>query len=276
MTAHELAELMVGSELPTPSTEPRVADDHVTLAVRDLSVLDGSDRPTLDRVSLDVHRGEIVGVAGVEGNGQGELIEAILGLRQTSGGQLLLDGEDIGHWPVRRRREAGIGYVPEDRHRRGLLLDAPLWENAMLGHQTMAPFARGPFLDRSGARSATTRIVEHFDVRTPGIDTSARALSGGNQQKLVIGREMAASPRLLVAAHPTRGIDVGAQASVWAGLRAARRDGLAMLLVSADLEELIGLADRLVVMLRGRVVAELDPATTTPRILGGYMTGADE
>ena len=276
VTAHELAELMVGSELPTPSTEPRVADDHVTLAVRDLSVLDGSDRPTLDRVSLDVHRGEIVGVAGVEGNGQGELIEAILGLRQTSGGQLLLDGEDIGHWPVRRRREAGIGYVPEDRHRRGLLLDAPLWENAMLGHQTMAPFARGPFLDRSGARSATTRIVEHFDVRTPGIDTSARALSGGNQQKLVIGREMAASPRLLVAAHPTRGIDVGAQASVWADLRAARREGLAMLLVSADLEELIGLADRLVVMLRGRVVAELDPATTTPRILGGYMTGADE
>ena len=276
VTAHELAELMVGSELPTPSTEPRVADDHVTLTVRDLSVLDGSGRPTLDQVSLDVQRGEIVGVAGVEGNGQGELIEAILGLRQTSGGQLLLDGEDIGHWPVRRRREAGIGYVPEDRHRRGLLLDAPLWENAMLGHQTMTPFARGPFLDRSGARSATTRIVEHFDVRTPGIDTSARALSGGNQQKLVIGREMAASPRLLVAAHPTRGIDVGAQAAVWADLRAARREGLAMLLVSADLEELIGLADRLLVMLRGRVVAELDPATTTPRILGGYMTGADE
>ncbi len=267
---------MVGSELPTPSTEPRVADDHVTLSMSDLSVVDGAGRPTLDRVSLDVYRGEIVGVAGVEGNGQGELIEAILGLRLTSGGQLLLDGEDIGSWPVRRRREAGIGYVPEDRHRRGLLLDAPIWENAMLGHQTMAPFARGPFLDRPGARSATTRIVEHFDVRTPGIDTSARALSGGNQQKLVIGREMAASPRLLVAAHPTRGIDVGAQASVWADLRAARREGLAMLLVSADLEELIGLADRLVVMLRGRVVAELDPATTTPRILGGYMTGADE
>ena len=276
VTAHELAELMVGSELPTPSTEPRVADDHVTLAVRDLSVLDESGRPTLDRVNLDVQRGEIVGVAGVEGNGQGELVEAILGLRQISGGRLLLDGEDIGRWPVRRRREAGIGYVPEDRQRRGLLLDAPLWENAMLGHQTMAPFARGPFLDRSGARSATTRIVEDFDVRTPGIDTSARALSGGNQQKLVVGREMASSPRLLVAAHPTRGIDVGAQAAVWEDLRAARGEGLAVLLVSADLEELIGLADRLVVMLRGRVVAELDPATTTPRILGGYMTGADE
>ena len=239
-------------------------------------MVDGSGRPTLDRVDLEVHRGEIVGVAGVEGNGQGELIEAILGLRQAVGGELLLDGEDMSGWPVRRRREAGIGYVPEDRQRRGLLLDAPLWENAMLGHQTMAPFARGALLDRSGARSATTRIVQDFDVRTPGIDTSARALSGGNQQKLVIGREMAASPRLLIAAHPTRGIDVGAQASVWEDLRAARRDGLAVLLVSADLEELIGLADRLVVMLRGRVVAELDPATTTPRVLGGHMTGADD
>ena len=113
-----------------------------------------------------------------------------------------------------------------------------------------------------------------FDVRTPGIDTTARALSGGNQQKLVLGREMAAEPRMLIAAHPTRGIDVGAQASVWADLRAARADGLAVLLVSADLEELIGLADRLLVMLRGRIVAELDPATTTPMQLGGYMTGA--
>jgi simple sugar transport system ATP-binding protein len=177
-------------------------------------------------------------------------------------------------WPVRRRREAGIGYVPEDRHRRGLLPDAPLWENAMLGHQTQPPYARGPWLNRSGAREATTRIVSSFDVRTPGIDTSARALSGGNQQKLVIGREMQAGPRMLVAAHPTRGIDVGAQAAVWENLRTARRDGLAVLLVSADLEELIGLADRLVVMLRGRIVAELDPATTTPRLLGGHMTGA--
>ena len=274
VTAHELAELMVGSELPAPSTEPRTVDEHVTLSVRNLTVTGTDGRPAVDAVDLDVHRGEIIGVAGVEGNGQGELIEALLGLRPTSEGELLLDGESITDWPVRKRREAGIGYVPEDRHRRGLLLDAPLWENAMLGHQTQPPYAKGPWLDRSGAREATARIVADFDVRTPGIDTSARALSGGNQQKLVIGREMLAGPRMLVAAHPTRGIDVGAQAAVWEDLRAARRDGLAVLLVSADLEELIGLADRLVVMLRGRIVAELDPATTTPRLLGGYMTGA--
>jgi simple sugar transport system ATP-binding protein len=275
VTAPELAELMVGSELPTPSTEPRAAEDHTTLRLHNVSMVDEAGRTVLDGVDFEVRRGEILGVAGVEGNGQGELIEAILGLRDVQqGGRITLDGEDLTTWPVRRRREAGIGYIPEDRQRRGLLLDAPLWENVMLGHQTTAPFARGPLLDRLGAREAATRIVDDFDVRTPGIDTSARALSGGNQQKLVVGREMAAAPRLLVAAHPTRGIDVGAQAAVWEDLRTARRDGLAVLLVSADLEELIGLADRLVVMLRGRVVAELDPATTTPRDLGGYMTGA--
>ncbi|MBL6924643.1 MAG: heme ABC transporter ATP-binding protein, partial [Acidimicrobiia bacterium] len=163
----------------------------------------------------------------------------------------------------------------EDRHRRGLLLDAPLWENAMLGHQTVEPFAKGSLIDRSGARNATESIVDRFDVRTPGIDITARALSGGNQQKLVIGREIAADPLLLIAAHPTRGIDVGAQAAVWEELRRVRAEGLSVLLVSADLHELIGLADRLVVMLGGRIVAELNPADTTPRLLGSHMTGAD-
>ncbi|MDG2428707.1 MAG: ABC transporter ATP-binding protein [Acidimicrobiales bacterium] len=274
VTTAELAELMVGSELPKPSTEPRVPDPHVTLSVRSATVLGDDERPLVDAVDLDVYRGEILGVAGVEGNGQGELVEAILGLRALSEGELFLDGEQITHWPVRRRREAGLGYVPEDRHRRGLLLDAPLWENAMLGHQTQRPFARGAWLNRSGAREATAQIVADFDVRTPGVDTKARALSGGNQQKLVIGRELSAQPRMLIAAHPTRGIDVGAQAAVWDELRKARRNGMAVLLISADLEELIGLADRLVVMLRGRVTAEMDPSTATPRLLGSHMTGA--
>ena len=210
----------------------------------------------------------------MEGNGQGELIEAILGLRPFAAGELLLNGEPITGWPVRQRREAGLGYVPEDRQRRGLLLDAPLWENVVLGHQTQRPYARGQWLDRSSARAAAETILSDFDVRAPGVDTTARALSGGNQQKLIIGREMAARPRMLIAAHPTRGIDVGAQAAVWDELREARREGMAVLLVSADLEELIGLADRLVVMLRGRITAELDPTNTSPRLLGSHMTGA--
>jgi ABC-type uncharacterized transport system ATPase subunit len=175
---------------------------------------------------------------------------------------------------VRHRRESGVGYVPEDRHHEGLLLGSPLWENAALGHQTQAPYGSRWFINRAGARQQTELIREQFDVRTPNIDVSAHALSGGNQQKLIIGRELTANPTLLVAAHPTRGIDVGAQAAVWDQLRDARADGLATLLVSADLDELIGLSDVLIVMLRGVFVARLDPADVTPRDLGAYMTGA--
>ena len=144
----------------------------------------------------------------------------------------------------------------------------------MLGHQTQPPNTRGPWIDRAGARRRTEEIVERFDVRTPGIEVTAEALSGGNQQKLIVGRELMAEPQVLIAAHPTRGVDVGAQAAIWDQLRDARSAGLATLLVSADLEELIGLSDRLLVIFEGRIVAELDPATATPTDLGQHMTGA--
>jgi simple sugar transport system ATP-binding protein len=153
-------------------------------------------------------------------------------------------------------------------------MGSPLWENAMLGHQTRPPFAKGPWIDRAGARRRTEEILETYDVRAPGVDVAGLALSGGNQQKLIVGRELSGDVKLLLANHPTRGVDVGAQAAVWDHLRNARAAGLAMLLISADLEELIGLSDRLVVMLRGRFVAELDPAQVTPEELGSYMTGA--
>ena len=168
----------------------------------------------------------------------------------------------------------GLGYVPQDRHRDGLLLSFTLWENSALGHQTEAPYSRGPWLSRAGMRDRAGRIKTDFDVRTPNIEVSAHALSGGNQQKLILGREMVAGPAVLIANHPTRGIDVGAQAAVWDDIREARAQGLATLLVSADLEELIGLSDTIVVMLRGRLVASLDPNEITPRDLGAYMTGA--
>lgn len=144
----------------------------------------------------------------------------------------------------------------------------------MLGHHNRAPFASGPFISASGARERTEQVITEYDVRTPGPDVLTLALSGGNQQKLVVGREMLAEPRVLVAAHPTRGIDVGAQAAVWEQMREARRQGLGILLISADLEELLGLSDRLFVIFRGRFVAELDPALLTPEELGSYMTGA--
>ena len=274
VTTADLAELMVGSELPTPETTESTVTDEVALEVRSLTVLDDDHRRVVDDVSVVVHRGEIVGVAGVEGNGQSELVNAVVGTDRVQAGAISLLGNDITHASVRRRREAGIGHVPQDRHHEGLLLEAPLWENAALGHQTKAPFSSGPWFNRAGARERMEHIREQFDVRTPDVEVSAHALSGGNQQKLIIGREMSASPEVLIAAHPTRGIDVGAQAAVWDEIRHARRAGMATLLISADLEELIGLSDTIVVMYKGRLVAELDPATITPRELGSFMTGA--
>jgi general nucleoside transport system ATP-binding protein len=273
VTPADLAELMVGSELPTPDTTESTVTDEVALSVSGLTVFEDG-RAAVDNASLTVHRGEIVGIAGVEGNGQSELIGAIIGTDHPMTGTITLIGEDITHWPVRERREAGIGYVPQDRTSEGLLLNSPLWENAALGHQTQRPFVKGWWFDRKGARQRTEEIREEFNVKTPNIDVAAHALSGGNQQKLIIGREMTSDPKVLIAAHPTRGIDVGAQAAVWQSIRDARSAGLATLLVSADLDELIGLSDTILVMFHGRIVARLDPADVTPRDLGSYMTGA--
>ncbi|MFT4288851.1 ABC transporter ATP-binding protein [Nocardioides sp.] len=274
-TSRQLAEMMVGSELPSPSTEASTVTDVVELSVRHLDLPDPlGGRPLLTDVCFDIHRGQVVGIAGVEGNGQAELVEAIMGLRKATG-TVSLDGTDISRWSTGRRREAGIGYIPEDRHRHGLLLDAPLWENRVLGHQTREPCVNGPFIDRRGARADTDRIVAAYDVRTPSIDTTARALSGGNQQKLIVGREMSGDPVLLIASHPTRGVDVGAQAAIWDYIKTARREGLAVLLISADLDELIGLSDTIHVMLRGRLVGTVDPQTVTPQQLGSAMTGAE-
>jgi ABC-type uncharacterized transport system ATPase subunit len=274
VTTRELAHLMVGGELPTPETRESTVRDQVVLAARDLSVLSDTGRPLLTGIDLPIRSGEVVGIAGVEGNGQAELVEALLGLRRAATGRVELDGEDITAWPTSRRREAGIAYIPEDRQRQGLLLTQPLWENRVLGHQTRPPSARGWFISKRGARRDTERIVAEYGVKTPSVDAPAFALSGGNQQKLIVGREMSGSPKVLVAAHPTRGVDVGAQALIWDKLREARAAGLAVLLVSADLEELLGLSDTLRVMLRGRIVATLDPSTVTPAELGSYMTGA--
>jgi simple sugar transport system ATP-binding protein len=275
-TARQLAELMVGSELPSPSTESSTVTDEVLLSVEHLTLPSAHGRPLLDDVSLTIHRGEVLGVAGVEGNGQAELVEAIMGMRPGVTGDLRLAGTTLTGRSTRERREAGVGYIPEDRHRHGLLLDSPLWENRVLGHQTSAPSARGVLIDRRGARADTERIIEEYDVRTPGPDVLARALSGGNQQKLIVGREMSGEPVLLIAAHPTRGVDVGAQAAIWDHVRTARRSGLAVLLISADLDELIGLSDRIEVILRGRLVGTFDPSTVTPEQLGSAMTGAGE
>ncbi|MFJ9628674.1 ABC transporter ATP-binding protein [Streptomyces sp. NPDC101175] len=297
-TSRQLAEMMVGSELPTPETAESTVTDQPVIEVSNLTVyaagasLGAESEPTaggllgdaavaggaakrvLDDVTFTIHAGEVMGIAGVEGNGQTELIDALIGLKNADSGTIGFLGDDITPWATRRRREHGIGYIPEDRHRHGLLLEAPLWENRILGHVTERPNAKGVWLDIKGAQEDTRRIVEEYDVRTPGIDVTAASLSGGNQQKLIVGREMSHKPKFLIAAHPTRGVDVGAQAAIWDQIRAARREGLAVLLISADLDELIGLSDTLRVIYDGRLVADADPATVTPEELGSAMTGA--
>jgi simple sugar transport system ATP-binding protein len=292
VTSRRLAELMVGSELPTPELRDSTVTDQVQLEIEGLTLRGAADRSVIDDVSFVIRRGEIVGIAGVEGNGQSELIEAIMGLRPVDVGRIGYDDQNMTHWPTRRRREAGVAYIPEDRHRHGLVLEGALWENRILGHQTRRPNSRGvlrrgradglggvdkggAWIDRRSARADTTRIVRDYDIRTPGIEVPAAALSGGNQQKLIVGREMSGEPKLLIAAHPTRGIDVGAQAAIWEYLRQARAAGLAVLLISADLEELIGMSDTLHVIFRGRFVAQVDPGTVTPEELGSAMTGAE-
>jgi general nucleoside transport system ATP-binding protein len=274
VTAHDLAELMVGSELPSPETRESTVTDVPMLTVDGLTLRNAEGRALLEDISFAIRKGEVLGIAGVEGNGQAELVETIMGTRTAEAGSVVLDGQDVSSWSTRERREAGIAYIPEDRQRHGLLLTASLWENRILGHQTEKPNVSGPWIDRNGARKDTERIVAAYDVRTPSIDVTAASLSGGNQQKLIVGREMSGNPKLLIAAHPTRGVDVGAQAAIWDQLRAARAEGLAVLLISADLDELIGLSDTLKVMLRGRLVADADPRTVTPEALGSAMTGA--
>ncbi|WP_051267080.1 ABC transporter ATP-binding protein [Nakamurella lactea] len=275
VTNSQLAEMMVGSELPVPELRDSTVTDRVVLDLAGVTVVDGDGRPVLTDITAAIHAGEVLGIAGVEGNGQAELVDAIMGIRPISAGRVELAGVDVTKLSTLRRREAGIGFIPEDRHRQGLILEGTLWENRILGHQTRPPSARGFRLNRSGARKDTQRIVDEYDVRTPGIEVKANSLSGGNQQKLIVGREMSGDPVLLIASHPTRGVDVGAQAAIWEHLRRAREAGLAVLLISADLEELIGMSDTLTVILRGKLAGSYDPAAVTPEQLGIAMTGGD-
>jgi simple sugar transport system ATP-binding protein len=276
VTKRQLAEMMVGSELPSPEVTESTVTDEALLSLDGVTLVDAAGRALLSDITFTIHRGEVLGIAGVEGNGQAELVETVMGMRDATSGTIRLGDQDVTRWDTRRLREAGVAYIPEDRQRHGLLLDSPLWENRILGHQTQPPSARGPWIDRGGAREDTTRILQDYDVRTPGIDTLARALSGGNQQKFIVGREMSSTPAVLIASHPTRGVDVGAQAAIWEHIKTARHNGLAVLLISADLDELIGLSDTIEVILRGKLVGTFDPAHVTPQDLGAAMTGGGE
>jgi ABC-type uncharacterized transport system ATPase subunit len=261
----ELAEDMAYLPREVPAGAP-------ALEVRDL-VVSAHGRPrAVDGVSFSIRPGEILGIAGVEGNGQTELIEAIAGLAPVVSGAIALNGSDVTAMEVRGRGEAGISHVPEDRHRRGLLLDYSLADNLILGQQRR--FQKGPALDRPRIARNADEKVRAYDVRPPDPALTARALSGGNQQKVVVAREMGRDFSVLLASQPTRGVDVGAVELIHAHLRAARDAGKAVLLVSAELNEVLALADRVAVMYGGRFAAVLPRAQASEEVLGPYMTGA--
>jgi len=286
-TPSALARLIVGTERATPTTTstatraPREAAAPLALDVRDLVVLDPRGRRAVAGVTLAIERGEIVGIAGVEGNGQRELIEAIAGLRAASAGTIAIDGLRIERATVRARRDAGLAHIPEDRQRHGLVLPFSIAENLALDDRARyraSPFGLG--LDRVAIDDGARRGISALDIRPAEPTRAVATLSGGNQQKVVVARETAGvgrndTPlRVLLAAHPTRGVDVGAVATIHARLRDARDAGRAVLLVSAELTELLALADRIVVMLRGRIVATFTRGDVTLAALGDAMTGA--
>jgi simple sugar transport system ATP-binding protein len=285
ITPAEIAKAMVGrdvqlamdyvaEEFPTAplAGNARVSMREPLLAVQDLVVNDVRRLTAVDGVSFTVAPGEILGIAGVEGNGQTELLDAIAGLRAVRSGAIHIDRRDVTHLSVKERGDAGLSHIPEDRHARGLILDYSVAENLILGQQHR--FTRGVQLDREQILDNARRQIDAFDVRPTDPQLPARALSGGNQQKVVIAREMGRAFQVLLAAQPTRGVDVGAIEFIHAQLRAARNAGKAILLVSADLAEILALSDRVAVMYGGKLVAMLARSEASADVLGPYMTGA--
>src|SRR5256714_730075 len=276
--AAELARLMVGRDVRLRVEKPEAKAGETVLRVQNMvvAVADGTRR--VNDVSFEVRAGEIVGVAGVEGNGQTELIESLAGLTAQSrvSGKVDFAGRDITNMSARDRKELGIAHVPEDRHRRGLLLDFDLAENSILGIHYRQPAVTGLggiLLDEKGIERRARQVIKDFDVRPPNPDLPARALSGGNQQKLIIGREFELNPKLLLVSQPTRGVDIGAIEFIHRKLVALRDAGCAVLLGSAELADVTALADRLLVIYHGQIVGEVDPKQTSNEEIGLLMTG---
>jgi general nucleoside transport system ATP-binding protein len=267
-TKAKLAEMMVGRPVLFRLEKPSV---QIGEPVLQLVGLLGPGN--LNGISLEVRAGEVVGIAGVEGNGQRELAETIMGLRPASAGSVRLAGRDIARLPVREIRNAGMGFIPEDRHEQGLVLDMTIWENAVLGRHDDPPFcSRLGVLALGKIKELAERLVKLFDVRARGIGTLVSTLSGGNQQKLILARELDTDPILLVAAQPTRGLDVGAIEFVWRQILDQKAEGRGVLLISAELDEIYALSDRIVTLYEGRITGEYPP-DAPPEEVGRGMLG---
>jgi simple sugar transport system ATP-binding protein len=271
-TEQSLARMMVGREVLLRVDKQPAKPGETLLHVEDLHVTDERGLEAVRGVSLDVRAGEIVGLAGVDGNGQTELIDALTGLRHPSEGKVVVGGREVTNASAHTFLQEGVGHIPEDRHRRGLVLDFSLAENLVLHDYAKAPYARRGFLDLGRIFGSARKLLQEFDVRGGTASTPASALSGGNQQKVVVAREVHRDPRVLIAAQPTRGLDVGAIEFVHRRLVEQRDAGKAVFLISLELEEVLSLSDRILVIYEGRIVGEYDPSVTEEE-LGIAMTG---
>ena len=271
----ELARMMVGRDVLFEGQERTTEPGDVILDVANLHVRDDRDLFQVEGVDLTVRSGEVLGIAGVDGNGQSELVEAITGLRSVESGTVTFEDEEISRMSRRKRIESGIAYIPEDRQEEGLVQDYDLVRNALLGNQTIEPFVDGQFVDWGAVREHAADIVTEYDVQPPHVEAEGGSLSGGNQQKFVVGRELKHDPDLVVAAHPTRGVDIGSIEFIHNRLHEMRDEGLAILLVSSKLDEVQKLSDRLAVMYEGEFVDIVDPDDVTEEELGLLMAGRD-
>jgi simple sugar transport system ATP-binding protein len=272
----QLAEMMVGREVILTVDKDPALPQNVVLKVQNLHAQDDRRQETLNGVSFEVRAGEILGVAGVQGNGQTELVEVLTGLRSATQGQVSIQGVKVTNAPPRAITEMGTAHIPEDRHKDGLVLTAPICDNLILCSYYQPPFARGAVMQEQAIVENAEARVSEFDVRTPSVFLPAESLSGGNQQKVIVARELSRPTRLLIAAQPTRGLDVGSIEFIHRRLVEKRDEGAAVLLVSAELDEILALSDRIAVMYEGRIVATL-PAQEADRVrLGLLMAGIED
>ncbi|AJY74954.1 ABC transporter ATP-binding protein [Paenibacillus beijingensis] len=269
----QLAEMMVGRSVTFQVDKQKSKPGDTVLEVTDLSMNGEHGKKVLDDITFNIREGEIFGIAGVDGNGQSELVEAITGMRSIDGGRVTLQGKDLTNKPTRFIMEAGVSHIPEDRHKHGLVLDFTVSENMALGSYYKPPFSRNGLLDYKAMDSSAKELAAEFDVRTPTIHNQARSLSGGNQQKAIIARELKRNPNLIIAVQPTRGLDVGAIEFVHKRLLEARDQGKAVLLVSFELDELYGLSDRIAVICGGRFMGQMDAEEIDEEKIGLMMAG---
>lgn len=270
---NKLAAMMVGREVDLAVKKPPANIREKILSVENLMVCDDRNQVIVNDVSFDVHSGEILGIAGVQGNGQTELVEALTGLRQPVEGQITLLEEDITRANPRRITELGTAHIPEDRQRDGLVLAYPVADNLVLNTYYIEPFSQGAVLQPDAILASATEVIENFDIRTPSPLTQVGSLSGGNQQKVIVGREFSRPIKLLVAAQPTRGLDVGSIEYIHNRLIEKRDSGVAILLVSTELDEIMQLSDRIAVMYRGQIVGILPSEDATKEKIGLLMAG---